>query len=144
MGGEKLSTNLRPGCDSNGFAAARDFRHIAQPAIPSEISASPIQIASHRDCEVSLDAKAAAASAVSPIPTPPHPGTAVKADAPSMVSRIYRRLSIALVCKAGGSSIAARIGRTQPIDSRLKSDRSDVKYFSLQSIGHMQRILYCK
>src|SRR5207249_3153097 len=67
-----------------------------------------------------------------PIATPPQPGTAVNAEAPSIVSRINRRLSIARVCRAGGSSRSARIGRTEPMSLRIPGKRPHVKYFALQ------------
>ena len=55
---------------------------------------------------------AAAASALTPIATPPHPGTAVNEPARSMVSRMNRRLSIAWVCNETGSARVARMLRT--------------------------------
>ena len=54
----------------------------------------------------------AAASALMPIATPPHPGTAVNEPARSMVSRMKRRLSIAWVCNETGSARGARMLRT--------------------------------
>ncbi len=61
-------------------------------------------------------ATTAAQRAVTPIRTPPHPGTAVKDDARSIASRIKRRLSIARACNAGGSSGSCElIGRREAI-----------------------------
>src|SRR5262245_19444690 len=95
IGGEELSANFRPDFDSGGTDTRLAFRYTAQAEMQNEISASPIQVASHRLTTRCRDAIAAVPSAVTPIATPPQPGTAVKAEAPSIVSRIYRRLSIA-------------------------------------------------
>src|SRR5438045_3518077 len=97
MGGEKLSANLRPGLESSGLAARRDFRMTVQAAIQKESRASPIQMASQRSAFPWRAAISAVRIAVIPIATPPQPGTAVNAEAPSIVSRIYRKLSIARV-----------------------------------------------
>src|SRR5712691_11381336 len=97
MGGEKLSANFRPGLESIGLAARRDFRITAQAAMQKEIRASPVQMASHRSSAAWRPASKAVIIAVIPMATPPQPGTAVNAEAPSIVSRIYLRLSIARV-----------------------------------------------
>src|ERR1700722_3569933 len=46
------------------------------------------------------------------MPTPPHPGTAVKRPAFSIVSRMKRRLSAARTSKRTGSEVGSRKGRT--------------------------------
>src|SRR6266566_10040001 len=97
MGGEKLRANFRPGLENNGIAAWRALRPTAQAAIQNEIKASPIQVASHWSWVDWREASTAVIIAVIPMATPPQPGTAVNAEAPSMVSRMYRRLSIARV-----------------------------------------------
>src|SRR6266446_3521836 len=97
MGGEKLRANFRPGLESNGIAARRALRQTAQAAMQKEIKASPIQVASHRSSLEWREASSAVIIAVIPMATPPQPGTAVNAEAPSIVSRMYRRLSIARV-----------------------------------------------
>src|SRR5260370_39115161 len=97
MGGEKLSANFRPGLESSATPARRAFRFTAQAAIQKESRASPIQMASQRSWVDWLEASSAVAIAVIPMATPPQPGTAVNAEAPSIVSRMYRRLSIARV-----------------------------------------------
>src|SRR5258706_1498315 len=135
IGGEKLSANLRPDLDRIGLAARRDFRITAHPAMQNEISASPIQMASQRSWVAWRPASKAVIIAVIPIATPPQPGTAVNAEAPSIVSRINRRLSIARVCRAGGSSRSARIGRTEPMSLRITGKRPRVKYFARQRDG---------
>ena len=56
-------------------------------------------------------ASAVAASAVTPMATPPHPGTAVKAVARSIVERMKDRLSIARAWSAG-SGPASGLGRS--------------------------------
>ena len=53
-------------------------------------------------------AVAAATVAMMPTATIPHPDTAVKDPAASMVSRMKARLSIARTCSAGGSGSGAR------------------------------------
>src|SRR2546423_585282 len=95
IGGEKLSANFRPGIVSSGLAARVAFLYTAQAAMQKESTASPIHVASQGVAAWRPDAMTAASTAVTPIATPPQPGTAVKADAPSIVSRMYRRLSIA-------------------------------------------------
>src|SRR5262249_36911800 len=66
-----------------------------QAPIASASAASPSQLANH-NC---LDGKRleirALESALTPIKIPPHPGTAVKYPARSMVSRMYLRFSSA-------------------------------------------------
>jgi hypothetical protein len=56
-------------------------------------------------------ASIAAPSAVAPITTVPHPDTAVKVAAASIVSRMNLRLSIARACISGGSG--GRSGSTR-------------------------------
>ena len=50
--------------------------------------------------------------AVTPVAIEPHPDTAVKLPARSIVSRMKRRLSIARAWISGGSACLGRIGRT--------------------------------
>src|SRR5207247_3582200 len=90
------------------------------------------QTARQRSRVTSQPASKAVIKAVIPLAPPPQPGTAVNAEAPSIVSRIYRRLSIARVCRAGGSSRSARIGRTEPMPLRVTGKRLRVKYFAVQ------------
>src|SRR5206468_7094262 len=119
MGGEQLRANVRPSFESKGIAARRALRLTAQAAMQKEIMASTIQVASQRSSVDWRAASMAVITAVIPMATPPQPGTAVNAEAPSIVSRMYRRLSIARVWRAGGSSPGARIGRTEPIGLRI-------------------------
>ena len=50
----------------------------------------------------------AAAQAVTPMPTCPHPGTAVNAPARSIVSRMKRRFSIARSRSGSGADMLTR------------------------------------
>ena len=80
----------------------------------------------------------AATMAVTPIATPPHPGTAVKDEARSIVSRMKRRLSIARPWSEGGSdSVSGSLERSGRIElitcgSYPRQGRFD-KYLSLTS-----------
>jgi hypothetical protein len=75
--------------------ALLDF--IAAPAMPmtAATTASISHTLSQRKPAGWWDAIHAAANAVDPISMPPMPGTAVNEPARSMVSRIYRKLSMA-------------------------------------------------
>lgn len=95
IGGVKPSTNFRPGPRSSDSRAARSFQAIDMAAIAIATPASMNQIVTHTRTSVSAAANHAAASAVSPIATPPQPGTAVNDAAFAIVSRMNRRLSIA-------------------------------------------------
>src|SRR3954447_2873152 len=74
-----------------------------QPPIVSARTDAPSQVASHSAGVSRVSAAAAATSATAPMATPPHPGTAVKAVARSMVWRMNDRLSIARAWSAGAS-----------------------------------------
>ena len=125
MAGANPATNLRPGPDSSGNFARRDFS--AAPANPTNTAstASASQIASQRD-PCCRDAIHAAASAVDPISIPPIPGTAVKDPARSMVSRMYRRLSMACAWSAIGS------GRVAAMLIIISGIEELFKYFPVQ------------
>src|SRR5579862_429588 len=86
--GKKLNTNFRAGADHSGRPAALALRRIASTPTAMANSASPSQIASHSPRDGACDANPAAASAVTPISTPPQPGTAVNDPARSIVSRM--------------------------------------------------------
>src|SRR5215213_4942366 len=92
-----------PGRESREVSEACALRYIVQPAMQAEAAASVIQTANHAPNVCCCEATSAANSAVSPMATCPQPGTAVKADARSIVSRMKRRLSIARSWSAGGS-----------------------------------------
>src|SRR3954451_4960672 len=72
------------------------------PIVSAKIDA-PSQVANHSAGVSRVSAAAAATSATAPMATPPHPGTAVKAVARSMVWRMNDRLSIARAWSAGAS-----------------------------------------
>ena len=73
------------------------------------VSASANQTNSHARRAGCCAATHAATSAVAPMPNCPQPGTAVNAEARSIVSRMKRRLSIARSCSAGGSSSVSAV-----------------------------------
>jgi hypothetical protein len=75
--------------------ARRALAAIVQPPRLSAATAVVTQVASHSRLPDERGASAEAARASTPIPTPPHPGTAVKAVARSIVRRMKERLSIA-------------------------------------------------
>src|ERR1700735_1930512 len=87
-GGTKLNTNLRAGADHMGNPAFDAFRHIAKIPMATASAPSIIHTPSHALTEVVRVAIRLAAIAVHPITTPPHPGTAVKDPARSIVSRM--------------------------------------------------------
>ena len=84
--------------------ARRAFAVIAHPPSVRPATAVLSQVKSHSSAVSRVYAMPAATSASTPIPTPPHPGTAVKAVARSMVSRIKERLSMARAWRAGESA----------------------------------------
>ncbi len=75
------------------------------------------QTTSHSPRVPVLCASAVAATAVTPIATPPQPGTAVKAVARSMVERMKDRLSIARACNAGAAAGSLGVGLGMVMDS---------------------------
>src|SRR5579863_8853226 len=83
-GGAKLNRNLRAGADHIGSPAFDAFRHMAR--IPMAIASAPssIQVTTHRPVDFCCAATRLAASAVTPMATPPQPGTAVKDPARSI------------------------------------------------------------
>ncbi len=111
-GGARLSVNFLPGPDMSFKSAARAFRFIITAPIVSASGNSPAQTIIH-SCSSSIrDASNPATTALTPIITPPQPGTAVNDEARSIVSRMYFKLSIARPCNDDGitSSSSARIG----------------------------------
>ena len=87
IAGHRPQANFRPGPFITALAL-RAFRMTAQAPIPSARAASPIQRTNHCWKEDSIPATIAVMSAVTPITAPPHPGTAVKDPARSIVSRM--------------------------------------------------------
>src|SRR5690349_20434170 len=79
--------------------------------MPTESTASQVQMKTQRVMLSVVAAIIAATSAVKPMMTVPHPDTAVNVAAASIVSRMKRRLSIARACISGGS--AGRRGMTR-------------------------------
>ena len=96
---------------------------MAQPPSPNATKHSPSQVASQARDEGCRAATAAAASAVTPMATCPQPGTAVKALARSIVSRMKRRFSMARSCSGRGADMGDNLPAAVVID----------KYFVMQS-----------
>ncbi len=94
-GGRKLNANFRPGPLVSANPARCAFRRAAHKAMLAATTASTSQIDNQCRDQVGRDASKAARSAVAPIATCPHPGTAVNDDDRSMVSRMNRKSSIA-------------------------------------------------
>src|SRR5829696_2503863 len=126
-----------PGCESSEVSEACALRYIVHPAMPAETAASVIQMANHAPNVFCCEATSAANSAVRPMTTCPQPGTAVKAEARSIVSRMKRRLSIARSWSAGGPSSARPLSRnvwtTAMPPPKIHPPATPVKCFAKQS-----------
>src|ERR1035438_2992504 len=96
-------------------------------------SAAASQVMSQAPALEGWGATHAVAIAVTPIATPPHPGTAVKDAAFSMVSRMKRRSSTACVCSGAGRRRRERTGRAQGMSGFIPERKILVKYFVIQS-----------
>src|SRR4051812_30379854 len=81
--------------DDSGAPILRALIVIAANAIAAAIAASASHTATHRSESSGGPDTNAAITAVTPISTPPHPGTAVNAVARDIVSRMNRMLSMA-------------------------------------------------
>src|SRR5262249_57471408 len=93
------------------------WRFRVRPPISSGGGNSHAQTYIHSCWEWMPEAMIAAMMAVTPIATPPHPGTAVKDEARSIVSRMKRRLSIARPWSEGGSdSVSGSLERSGRIE----------------------------
>ncbi len=133
MGGDRPSTNFRPGLDSRGVCTFRAFQKIADaPTAKAHRASNPHTPTHHSTCGRSA-ATAAAAKAVIPIVTPPHPGTAVNEAALSMVSRMNRRSSMACVDMGTGLERRARTGPGHAMPEFIQDVLTHVKYFMVQS-----------
>src|SRR6476660_5372327 len=66
---------------------------MANRPMPEARRASPIHASNQNSLDGSRAVRKAVSNALTPIRTPPQPGTAVKAPARSMVSRMKRKLS---------------------------------------------------
>ena len=117
-GGVKLKVNFLPGADSNFRRDTSAFRFMLHPPINNANGSSHAHGYIHSCSSRICAATNAAANAVTPIATPPHPGTAVNDDARSIVSRINARLSIARPCNVDGSagSFPSTSGRIRSIE----------------------------
>src|SRR5262249_46166904 len=116
------------------------FQTVAPSAMATATTASISQTATHRVVSSGGPEMAAAASALMPISTPPHPGTAVNAPARSIVSRMKRRFSMAWAWIGCGrpdieNFIAQRVLPPQPSNFRLQTSdfRLQASDFKLQT-----------
>src|SRR5271157_6502682 len=96
-------------------------------------SAAASQVISQALAREGGGARHAVASAVKPIATPPHPGTAVKEAALSMVSRMKRRSSMACALSGVGRKRRERTGPAQGMRVFILEVQNLVKYFVKQS-----------
>ena len=87
-GGANERTKRRPGPENSESPAPRALRAMVEAAMTSASAASSIQVPSQASGFRCPAATHAAASAVTPIATVPHPGTAVKEPACSMARRM--------------------------------------------------------
>ena len=87
-GGPRPRQNLAPGPDNSGIWWMRALRFMDQRAMERANTASANQTSKNAGSDAWPAAIQAAPNAVQPMPTLPHPGTAVKAEARSMVERI--------------------------------------------------------
>src|SRR2546425_13021169 len=87
-GGDRLNATLRPGPEKSGVAVLRALRSMDQPAMSSATTASTSQTNSQLFAFDWRLARYAVTRAVAPIITCPQPGTAVNAEARSIVSRM--------------------------------------------------------
>src|SRR6266404_502069 len=115
IGGEKLNRNLRPGPERRAPLARWALVAAVDAAMATATKASTSHTVSQARGEGWREAIKAAAMAVKPIATPPHPGTAVNSAARSMVSRMYRRWSAARASMGIGSRWGVRSGLTKGI-----------------------------
>src|SRR5271163_1921580 len=122
IGGAKLKRNLRPGPEKSAEFARCALVAAAGAAMATATKASTSQTASHARGEVWRAAKKAAASAVIPMATPPHPGTAVNSAALSMVSRMYLRWSAARASIGMGSRLLERRGPAATIQKECSKN----------------------
>ncbi len=109
-GGANASAALRPGALNRATPAARALIAAVATPMARAVIASASQVRIQPSTVARVEANQAAARAVRPIRTMPRPGTAVKREAPSIVSRMKCRWSSALSWSAGGSSFPVSIG----------------------------------
>jgi hypothetical protein len=115
---EHLNTSFLIGPVRSGMPATWALSVMDATEMPTAMPASPSQMAIHAHGMVCRDAMTDAAMAVRPMATCPHPDTAVKVAALSMIPRMNRRLSMARACISGGSE-ARRVffGRSGVMDA---------------------------
>src|SRR5581483_648544 len=111
-GGRYASANRYAGAaDDNGVPPRRALIVIVVSPIAAATDASPNQIATHRSELSGGPLTMAVAMAVTPMATPPHPGTAVNSVARDIASRMKRMFSSA--CEWIGSGTKSFITQRQ-------------------------------
>ncbi len=143
-GGASPRATLRAGPENSGRPRRFAFHVQVSSAIAMARSPSPSHTRSHANELSCRPASVAAASAVTPIRTCPHPDTAVNAADRSIVSRMNRRSSATSgamsppACHVKGRAERrnrrSRCGRGSNIPTAYRSDLRIVKYFAMQSI----------
>src|SRR5512143_820879 len=88
IGGEKLNTSFLNGPDRSGMFAACAFSAIDDTEMPTAIPPSASHVVTQAQGNVWRAATSAAAIAVTPMTTSPHPDTAVKVAARSIMPRM--------------------------------------------------------
>lgn len=94
-GWRETEDELAPRARQRGIFARRDFRTIAHTMMSGDNSAEASQTLIVPPAVGDIEATTETTTASTPIPTIPHPETAVNAPAASMVLRMNARLSIA-------------------------------------------------
>lgn len=145
----KLSNARRAARDRNESASLFDFIRTAKQAITNARPASASQIR-NRSRYGRPNEQTPALNAVRPISTPPHPGTAVKEAARSIVSRINRKLSAARR-SIGIGSFRIRARCTEAIrdieytqDARCGVHRASIREYAdfRQALCHAEHATY--
>jgi hypothetical protein len=99
------NANLRAFLPVSAMPARRAFHVIAASSTTTAMDAAPSHVASQRSPVGCRAPTTAAISPMTPVTTPPAPGTAVKADERSIADRMYVRSSAAqLLIKRGWGS----------------------------------------
>src|SRR4051812_40206392 len=106
---------------------------MVQPPRARAATAVRSQVASQASVVSRVSAIPAATKATRPIPTPPHPGTAVNSVARSMVWRMKRRLSMARWWSAGSSAGGGDMRWGEAMVYMVMATLDFIKYFMQQS-----------
>src|SRR4029077_13023965 len=133
IGGVKLRRNLRPGPESSVALPRWALVAADDEAMATATKTSTSQTVSQARGDPCRDAIQAATMAVSPMATPPQPGTAVNSAARSMVSRMYRRWSAARASMGVGGRLEEWSGEEAMTKEKIGHCEDSVKYFVIQS-----------